>query len=274
MNKKLIALLIPLMLMPMMSFAYAHWSDSVTKKYKLRPGTVEIHIIQWHIDKCTSYDCNCNGEILGDEIQIVPRCDAAGQVIGLWIQADPIFPCWELELKILIHVKGRLAVRFEEPTIVFEGPFDDDPCFDPIVGGIAYDWVDQEFPGIPWFDYKCSMFAHDDFTYGDECDPATHPDGCPCYDKSHYSQAANPTEFRYKPCECIMIKQYMHLKQATADMTEEEIQRLVSCKWLRIDFEIEAINEVGPEWSSEGDTYKTDWVPYEAPVVPSDPNCP
>ena len=275
MNKKLLtALLIPIMLMPLMSFAYAHWTDTVEKRYKLRPGTVEIHIIQWHIDRCTSYDCNCNDEILGDELQIVPRCDDEGQVIGLWIQADPIFPCWELELKILVHVKGRLAVRFEEPKIVFKGPYEDDPCFEPIVDGIDYDWDAKEFPGIDWFEYVCTMWKHNDAVFGDECDPASHPDGCPCFTKEHYTTSAGPTEFRYKPCECIMIKQWMHLKQETATMTPEEIQELVSCKWLRIDFELEARNEVGQPWDSEGDQYDIDWEPYEAPEVPLDPNCP
>jgi hypothetical protein len=274
MNKKLLtALLIPIMLLPLISFGYAHWTDTVEKRYKLRPGTVEIHIIQWHIDWCTSYDCNCNGEVLGDELQIVPQCDDKGEVIGLWIQADPIFPCWELELKMLVHVKGRLAVRFPAPKITFDGPFEDDPCFDPIVGGIEYDWDDKEFPGIDWFTYVCTMWKHNDAVYGDECDPTTHPNGCPCYDKSHYDQSAGPTAFRYKPCECIMIKQYMHLKQESPTMTPEELQKLISCKWLRIDFELEAINEVGIGWDSEGATYPGDWTgPYEAPEVPS--NCP
>ncbi len=271
MNKKLLtALLIPLMLMPMMSFAYAHWTDTVTKKYKLRPGTVELHIIQWHIDKCTSYDANCNDEILGDEIQIIPVYDADDEVIDLHIKADPIFPCWELEFKMLIHVKGRLAVRFEEPEIVMAGPFPEDPCFEPIDPTdpyyVEYDWKAQEFPGIPWLTYYCTMWKHNDAKYGEPCDLATHPDGCPCYDKSHYDQPASPTEFRYKPCECIMIKQYLHLKQEVLpDWPEERLQEFLSCHWLRIDFEIEAVNEVGLPWGSVGEEYPTDWVPYEDP---------
>ena len=259
MNKKLYAaLILPLMLMPLVSFGYAHWTDTVTKKYKLRAGTVEIEIIQWHIDKCTSYDCNCNGILVGDEIQVIPVYDN-GQVIDLWIKADPIFPCWELEFKMLVHVKGRLAVRFEEPTIVFDGPFETDPCFAPIVGGIPYNWTAKEFPGVPWFEYKCLLFKHDDTTYPD-C-PA------PCYDKGHYTVSASPTEFRYKPCECIMVKQYLHLKQAVPDTiyTEEYLQEMLSCKWLRIDFEMEARNEVGSDWGSVGEEYPTDWVPYEDP---------
>jgi hypothetical protein len=269
MNKKLlIVLLLPLMLLPMVSFGYAHWTDTVTKRYKLRPGTVEIHIIQWHVDYTTSYDANCNGEILGDELQIMPVYDDHDppEVIGVNILADPIFPCWELEFKMLIHVKGRLAVRFEEPKIVMAGPYPDNPCFAPIDPNdpyyVEYDYVNQEFPGIDWFDYYCSMWKHNDALYGDECDLTSHPDGCPCYDKSHYDVLANPTEFRYKPCECLMIKQYMHLKQASPTMPQDRLQEFLSCHWLRIDFEIEAINEVGMPWGSVGEEYPSNWVPY------------
>jgi len=250
MNKKLVALLIPLMLISMASFGYAHWSDSVTKKYKLHSGTVEIDIIQWHIDKCTSYDVNCNKEVYGDEIQVFPIKDPTGQVIDLHILADPIFPCWELEFKMLVHNKGRLAVRFEKPTIVFKGPYDAgvDPCWDPITGGIDYDWDKKEFPGIPWFEYICLMYKHDDTTY------PTCPK--PCTDKSHYTIPADPTEYRYKPCECIMIKQWLHLKQAALpDWPETRLQEYLQCRYLRIDFEIKAINEVGTEWGSVGQTY-------------------
>jgi hypothetical protein len=268
MNKKLlVALLLPLMLMPLVSFGYAHWSDSVTKKYKLRPGTVEIHIIQWHIDKCTSYDANCNGVVIGDEIQIIPIYDDDNQTIDLWIKADPIFPCWELEFKMLIHVKGRLAVRFEKPEIVFGGPYAEDPCFAPVVDGTEYNWSAQEFPGIPWFEYLTRMYKHNDAVYGDETDPTTHPNGPPCYDKSHYDQAAAPTEWRYKPCESILIWQYLHLRQeALPDWPAERLQKYLECHWLRIDFEIEATHEVIPiPWGSVGEEYPTDWEPYRDP---------
>jgi hypothetical protein len=263
MNKKLLtALILPLMLLPLVSFGYAHWTDTVTKKYKLRPGTVEIHIIQWHVDKCTSYDINCNGEIIGDEIQIIPIYDENNQTIDLWIMADPIFPCWELELKILIHVKGRLAVRFTQPEIVIAGPYDEDPCFAPILrtdpGYEEYNWTAQEFPNKPWFEYKCLMFAHDDTTFPHTADEK------PCYNKTHYTIRTAPTERRYKPCDSLMIKQYLHLKQEyLPDWTQEELQKLLSCHWLRIDFEIAAENEVGPAWGSWGEEYHHDWEPYE-----------
>lgn len=267
MNKKLLtALLIPIMLMPLVSFAYAHWTDTVTKKYKLRPGTVEIHIIQWHIDRTTAFDCNCNGDIIGDELQIIPIYDDHDppEVIDLHIKADPIYPSWMLELKMLVHVKGRLPVKFEEPTIVLAGPFPTDPCFDPILdtdpGYVEYDWDAQEFPGIPWLEYKCSYWKHDDTTY-----PHT-PDEKPCYIKDHYTIPAQPTEFVYKPCDSIMVKQYIHLKQAAPpEWPQEKLQEYLSCHWLRIDFEMEARNHAGDEWGSVGEEYPTDWVPYVDP---------
>jgi hypothetical protein len=258
MNKKLLtALILPLMLLPLMSFGYAHWTDTVTKQYKLRPGTVEIHIINWHVDSTTAYDMNCNGEVIGDELAIMPVYDDHDppEVIGLQVRADPIFPCWHLELKMLIHVKGRLPVRFTTPQALFAGPFPDDPCFEPLTDGIAYDYTEQEFPGIPWFEYQCLMYKHDKMA-----DPCPKP----CYDLTHYGTPAAPTEFRYKPCESIMIWQYMHLKQEVLpDWPKERLQEYLSCHWLRIDWEIEAINEVGPEWGSYGEEYHYDWMPYE-----------
>lgn len=269
MNKKLLALLIPLMLVPLVSFGYAHWTDTVTKKYKLRPGTVEIHIIQWHVDATTSFDCNCNGEVIGDELQIMPIYDDHDppEVVDVWIKADPIFPSWMLEFKMLVHVKGRLGVEFEQPKIVFAGPFAEDPCFEPINDGIEYDWVNQEFPGVPYLEYYCRLFAHNDALYGAETDPVTHPDGPPCYDKTHYDVPASPTEFLYKPCESIMVWQYMHLKQAVpGEYTEKELQELLECHWLRIDFEMQARNWVLKEpWSSYGEEYPANWEPYEDP---------
>jgi hypothetical protein len=265
MNKKLLtALILPLMLLPMVSFGYAHWTDTVTKKYKLRPGTVEIHIIQWHIDSTTAYDANCNGVLLGDEIQVIPVFDQDDQVIDLWVKADPIFPSWHLEFKMLVHVKGRLAVRFEQPEIVFAGPFPEDPCFKPIEptdpGYAEYDYQDQGFPGMPWFEYKTQMYAHDDFTFPHTADEK------PCYDKSHYTILAAPTEFRYKPCDSILIVQYLHLKQEVLpDWPQERLQEYLSCHWLRLDWEIEAVNEVGLPWGSVGEEYETDWVPYVDP---------
>ena len=266
MNKKLLtALILPLFLLPLVSFGYAHWTDSVTKQYKLRPGTVEIHVIQWHVDSTTAYDMNCNGVVIGDELQIIPVYDDHDppEVIGVQIKADPIFPSWHLEFKMLIHVKGRLAVRFEEAQIALAGPFPEDPCFEPIMetdpGYVEYDYAAQEFPDVPWLEYKTKMFKHDDFTYPHTADEK------PCYDKSHYTIPAAPTEFRYKPCDSILIVQYLHLKQEAEGWPQERLQKYLSCHWLRIDWEIEAVNEVGPEWGSWGDEYPTDWEPYVDP---------
>jgi len=237
MNKKLLAaLILPLMLLSLTSFAYAHWSDSVTKKYKLHAGTVEIEIIKWHIDKCTSYDVDCDGLVYGDEIKVENQV-VEGQVVDVWITADPIFPSWELEFKMLIHNKGRLAVRFETPEIKFGGPYVTDPCFGPI--------TDPVWPPPSWFEYTALMYKHDDTTY------PTCPK--PCTNIGHYTIPAAPTEFRYKPCECIMVKQWLHLKQSVPDQyTEEQLQAMLQCHWLRIDWEIKAVNEVGAEWGSVG----------------------
>ncbi len=54
MNKKFVALLVPLLMLPMISFAAAHWYDNITKQYKLHAGTLCVEISKWHVDGTTS----------------------------------------------------------------------------------------------------------------------------------------------------------------------------------------------------------------------------
>ena len=228
MNKKLlVALILPLMLIPLTSFAYAHWTDKVTKQIKLHAGTVEVHIVQWHIDKCNSYDVDCDGVIFGDELKVEVLTED-DQVVEILITADPVYPSWELEFKFLIHNKGRLAVDSAFHRVEWDGPFDEDPC-----------WKTQPFePRAP---PDCIYYVEELFLHDGVGLPDTR------YDKAHYTVPVSPTTYQLKPCECVMVKEYIHFD--CQDMPE------MQCKWFRLAKEMGFISKVGPDWSSEGETY-------------------
>jgi hypothetical protein len=225
MNKKFVALLIPLMLLPMVSFAAAHWYDYITKEYKLHAGCVCVEITKWHVLGTTSYDVNCNGIVFGDELQItniagVNPCDNVAKVAGVQILANPIFPCWELTLEMFIHNKGTLSVKMDIPTFTWGGPYAVEPDYGPIV------------------------------------DPVPKPDYFQYWSKAYIWKAdikewvlMEPTTFVLKPSESVKIVQYMHF-------TGQEVPE-VQCHWFRIDCKYPFFQYV-PEEAISSYTYNPD----------------
>jgi len=204
MNKKFAALLIPLLMFPLVSFAAAHWYDSVTKQYKLKVGTVCVEISKWHVAKTTAYDVNCNEEVFGDELIItnlwgVNPCDGEDKVVGVQIFADPIFPCWELTLEMWIHNKGSLSVKMDFPIITWGGPYEIDPCWDEIV---------DPGPMHPAFQYWTKPYLLNELGEWYEVEPTT---------------------FVLKPCESVKIVQFIHF----VGQDYPELQ----CHWFRLDIE-------------------------------------
>lgn len=238
MNRKLlVSLLLPLMLMPMTAFGYAHWSDKVTKQIKLHAGTVEIHIVQWHVDACNSYDVDCDDVVFGDEflVEVLKEDD---QVVEILITADPVYPGWFLDFKFLVHNKGRLAVDTWEHYVDWEGPFDEDPC-----------WLtEQPYPDNPappeCIDYTETLYLHD---YG------MHPDckGQLCTDKTHYTIEVAPTTYTLKPCQCVLVREQITFK--CQEMPEYQ------CHWFRLAKEMTFKQKIGDEWSSDGWTTDMEW---------------
>ena len=227
MNKKLlIALVLQLMLMPMVSFAYAHWYATVTKTIKMHVGTVEADIKQWHIDATNTYDADCDGIIAGDEITVENVLDADGQVIGVRIKVDPIFPCWFIEFKMLIHNKGRLVLGMDSETVVWGGPYTTDPCWDPLT---------PPGPVPSGFQYTNDLYLHDPGIVG--CPK-------PCLDKTHYTIRVEPTTFILKPCECVMVKEYIHF--VGQDYPDYQ------CHWFKLYKELKFREWIGPTWGSYG----------------------
>ncbi|MBX5328618.1 MAG: hypothetical protein QHH18_07435 [Candidatus Bathyarchaeota archaeon] len=202
MNKKFIALLVPLMLLPMVGFAAAHWYDYIYKQYKLKAGCVCVEVTKWHVLGTTSYDVDCDGIVFGDELQITNLwgtnpCDDVKKVVGVQILANPIFPCWELTLEMFVYNKGTLAVKMDIPKINFSGPLKDEPDWTPIQGGSIPDYFQYWTKAYIWKE-----------------------------DIGEWVQV-QPTTFVLKPCEEVKIVQYIHF----IGQEHPELQ----CHWFRLD---------------------------------------
>ena len=95
----------------------------------MHAGTVEVEIVSWHVQGTNTYDVNCNGIVFGDELTIRNVLDEDEEVVKLDITVDPIYPCWFLELEMIIHNKGRLSVKADAPIIYWT--IDPPPYGDP-----------------------------------------------------------------------------------------------------------------------------------------------
>ena len=217
MNKKLVALLIPLMLLPMIAIGYAHWTDSAKKNYYMRAGTVKTEIVWWHIEGTNTYDADCDGVIYGDELQIIeieeydPDLDE-WETKKLDIIVDPIYPSWFLDLEIIIHNKGRLSIKADEPII--EWTLDDLPL-DPM-------YIDPA-TGIPFFfQYIWKYYIWD-------------------ADLGVWIEV-QPTTMVIKPSQVLRVKEYIHF----IGQDYPELQ----CHWLDLHVEIPFFQYIGEEWSS------------------------
>jgi hypothetical protein len=204
MNKKFVALLIPLLLLPMVSFAAAHWYDYVTKQYKMHVGTVCVELTKWHVNGTTSYDTNCNGIVFGDELTITNLngwCDCLNRskVAGVQILANPIFPCWELTLDMYIKNCGSLSVKADPANVIFGGPYETDPCWGPIVSPV---------PIPEYFQYWHKYYVMVNDVWVEK----------------------EPTTFNLKPGEIMWVREYIHF----IGQKYPELQ----CHWFRLDFKI------------------------------------
>jgi hypothetical protein len=204
MNKKFVALLIPLMLLPMVSFGAAHWYDYITKQYKLHAGTVCVQLVEWHVFETTAYDVNCNGIVFGDELEITNimgtnPCDGASKVAGVQIYANPIFPCWEMTLDLYIQNKGTLSIKPDLALITFGGPYEDEPDWGPIANPV---------PIPSYFQYTHTYYQ---FVAGEWV-------------------IKEPTTFSLKPGEVMWVREYIHF--LAQDYPE------FMCHWFRLDFRI------------------------------------
>jgi len=222
MNRKFVLLLIPLLMLPMAGFGVAHWTDSVKKDYYMHAGTVKTEIVWFHIEGTNTYDVDCDNVIYGDEL-IIEEIQEYDDELEEWetkklsIYVDPIYPSWYLDLEMIIHNKGRLAIKLEEPILRWTGPQDN--MLDDIDTPDAYMGAD----GIPvFFQYLWyySIWDEDFQTW----------------------ITVEPTTFHVKPSHVVRVKQYIHF-------IAQEYPEL-QCHWLDLHVEIPIIHFEGVEWAS------------------------
>ena len=107
-NTKLFAaILVPMLLIPLAGFGYAHWTDSVTKQIKFHVGYVDATIKSY---KCLS-------EFNDDSIKREPPEDkvpAEGtKTIRIWTESA--FPGWWVWIGLLIQNQGPFPVKVDIP---------------------------------------------------------------------------------------------------------------------------------------------------------------
>ena len=212
MNKKFALLLIPLMLMPLMSFGYAHFRDSVEKRYKIHVGSVIANITYFHVDKFIMPDVNNNDIIMGDELNITIFEDPTTCKFIVQIIANPIAGGFVLNTTMKIHNSGKLPWDLDWKAL-WDGPYDDDPC-----------WV------VP---------AQDITTLPGVLDPAEGPWSFWMEvrkENASGSFPAGPTTEEYKPSNNASIKQHVNFRQPDSTLWPGSVtwQKDWECKWIII----------------------------------------
>lgn len=106
-NKLLVAMLVPMLLIPLTGFGYAHWTSTQTKIIKMHVGYVEAAIKSY---KCLS-------EFNDDWIERDPPEDLVPQegITTLQIWTDRAFPGWWVWIGLLIQNQGPFPVEVDVP---------------------------------------------------------------------------------------------------------------------------------------------------------------
>jgi hypothetical protein len=112
--KIITAILIPLMLMSVASYAYAHWTDSVSKKYKL------------HV-RCTYTKIKTN-KVLTDWVDDnfitkIPSDEELSEMDGsyaLQIRTNRGCPGFDVWIGMMLHNQGSLPERVYPPTFTVQ----------------------------------------------------------------------------------------------------------------------------------------------------------
>lgn len=107
-TKLLAAILIPMLLIPLASFGYAHWTDSVTKQIKMHVGYVDASVKSY---KCVSeFD---DDWIMKDPPE--PGSEYPEGIKTLRIWTDRAFPGWWVWIGLIIQNQGPFPVEVDVP---------------------------------------------------------------------------------------------------------------------------------------------------------------
>ncbi|MDH5770752.1 MAG: hypothetical protein OEZ25_05650 [Candidatus Bathyarchaeota archaeon] len=208
MNKKVALLLVPLLLLPLMSFGYAHFTDKVVKKYKIHVGSVMMEITGVHVDYAKMPDVDNDGVIFGDELLIDTFENPDDCTWYEEITADPVTGGFVLDTTTWIHNNGKLPFTLTWLAL-WEGPLDDDPCFD--APGPARPM--GELPIPPW-SWSITVYK---------------------WHEGVRSGPYAPTQTDYKPSDYIEVIQHINFEQPDPSIPGQELwQKEWQCKWIRL----------------------------------------
>jgi hypothetical protein len=245
MNKKLaVALILPLLMIPLASFAYGHFYAYVAKRYAIHVGAVAVHPVYFHIDALKTLDADGDGIIIGDEFKYSIHQDPTTLkwYIDMW--ADPIPSDFVLNTTLKIHIDGKLPVRFnfaEVPSgIYWAGPFDAFP--DGMWDNTTLTWKDiSTLPGVtdklagPW-SYSMLIYRQNATgTYG----------------------PVSSTSQVYYPCNNVTIIQHLDFRQPKTYVGETWTPKDWMCKKILIRCEFQFQEEALTLLSSETYTAPT-----------------
>jgi hypothetical protein len=207
-NRKVLLLLVPLLIVPLVATGYAHFTDEVIKKYKIHVGSVYLNITGVHVDSAKMPDVNNNGVIFGDELNITVYESADCRWYEL-ITADPITGGFELNTTTWMINGGKLPFTLMW-TAMWDGPYPSDPCFDVPPGKDL-----TTLPMPPW-SFSITLYKW-------HLNPTTK-----LYERTG---PWAPTETDYKPGDFIQVIQHVDFAQPSPGDT---YQKDWQCKWIKI----------------------------------------
>lgn len=131
-NSKIVtALLIPLLLISMVGFAYAHWTDSAKKNYYMHVGCVEAEIKTYKL--LSPWDDELIEKWPSDD-----ELEAMGGTTRITFSTH-IFPGWYVWIGFIIQNQGMFPVWVDAPTYEVTDPND------------IWDWfIHEEYYYGPW----------------------------------------------------------------------------------------------------------------------------
>lgn len=257
MNKKSAALLISMLVIPLFAFGYAHYTDTVEKKYKIHVGSIIANVTYFHVDKLKTIDVDGDGVIWGDEVVITIYSDPATCKQYVLIALNPIPPSFELDTTLQIHNDGKLP--WEAYWLVrYAGPFDYDyyGCFE--------GWDTGDFTDLAV--YPPDGVSKEDPPF--QGVPGWYIENGLIYDINFWKSGnlVNPTEELYYPCQNLTVTQNITLLQTPSPpvtdpngVLSSNWQKNIQCHWFLIWVEIVVQNPT-PQTFTSATWNGTDWT--------------
>ena len=114
-SKILVALLVPILLISLSAYSYAHFTDSVVKKYKLH---VRCFIVEIKSYKAVSrYDDDLIYKYPPDDL-----LEAWGGTTSISLSTDKAFPGWWVWVGLLIQNQGSFPANVTTPIFEISDP--------------------------------------------------------------------------------------------------------------------------------------------------------